>query len=423
MKTIVRTLRKSAAVAVCMAGVLFAGCGLDKSGVDPITGPSAPAEFGLSVTLTATPDQLPRDGASQSTITVFVRDAAGKPVSGQRLSVASTVGTLSQSDVVTGPDGKATFTFRAPPFGTVGNAAIIQVTPLGGDGTAQGRNVSIVLTGGSNSTAPTAAFTFSPAVPTLQEPVTLDATTTTDEGSQCGDACTYTWDMGGEATVTGRVISYRFRAVRTYAVTLTATDSTGSSGKTTQSVGVTTGSEPVAAFTSSPANPGQFEAVQFNASTSRAGAGTGRTIVSYAWKFGDGATASGATASHAYSVVGTYQVSLTVTDSVGLTNTVTNPITIINGLTASFTISPSPSSTTRETIFDAEGSQGSDTGFGTRNPITQYIWNFGESTDTETTSNRLIGHTYSRAGIYTVTLTVVDNANRRATTTRSITIN
>ena len=101
----------------------------------------------------------------------------------------------------------------------------------------------------------------------------------------------------------------------------------------------------------------------------------------------------------------------------------TNPVTVVNGVTASFTISPSPSSTSRQTIYDAEGSQGSNSGFGTRNPISQYIWNFGETTDIETTSNRLIGYTYSRAGIYTVTLTVVDTANRRATTTRNITVN
>jgi PKD repeat protein len=302
----------------------------------------------------------------------------------------------------------------------VGNSVTVQVVPLGGDGSSRPRNLSIGLIG-SNATAPAPQFSFNPEAPILQEPVAFDASATTDEGVTCGDACTYACDFGGEATAAGRVVTYRFLAVRTYAVRLTVTDPGGATASATQNVTVSTGDEPAAQFTFSPASPGQFETVNFTAATSRAG--TGRSIASYEWRFGDGATATGINATHAYNVVGVYNVTLTVTDTAGLKHTVTNPVTVVNGVTASFTISPSPSSTSRQTIYDAEGSQGSNSGFGTRNPISQYIWNFGETTDIETTSNRLIGYTYSRAGIYTVTLTVVDTANRRATTTRNITVN
>src|SRR5215207_4742920 len=56
--------------------------------------------------------------------------------------------------------------------------------------------------------------------------------------------------------------------------------------------------------------------------------GTGSTdaegaIFSHAWKFGDGDTYNGATATHTYATPGTYQVALTVTDLKGATNTVT----------------------------------------------------------------------------------------------------
>lgn len=44
------------------------------------------------------------------------------------------------------------------------------------------------------------------------------------------------------------------------------------------------------------------------------------SIVSYDWDFGDGVTVGGVTTNHAYSAVGIYTVTLTVTDNVGLTD-------------------------------------------------------------------------------------------------------
>ena len=57
------------------------------------------------------------------------------------------------------------------------------------------------------------------------------------------------------------------------------------------------------------------------------GGGEG-TIVSWAWNFGDGTSASGPYPAHVYAAPGTYAVTLTVTADDGLTSTVSHPVTV-----------------------------------------------------------------------------------------------
>lgn len=52
------------------------------------------------------------------------------------------------------------------------------------------------------------------------------------------------------------------------------------------------------------------------------------SIVAYAWRFGDGSTASGATAAHTYNAAGSYTAELVITDNSGMTATRSTTITV-----------------------------------------------------------------------------------------------
>lgn len=77
---------------------------------------------------------------------------------------------------------------------------------------------------------------------------------------------------------------------------------------------------PVASFTYFPFDPEVNETITFDASGSSDPDGS---IITYEWDFGDGTTGAGEFATHSYVSEGFYNVSLTVTDNDGLTDTAT----------------------------------------------------------------------------------------------------
>ena len=407
-------------VAVAVAAVLTSACGLDKQTQPSLIGP---ADGGQSIQLTATPDQLPRDGSSQAVVTVLARDVSNRPIVGQRLILAlangSPAGTgLSQTEVTTNSQGTATFTVSAPTAGSTGNQIVIIATPVGTNAdNTNPRSVAIAVNP-PNGTAPTAAFTFSPTTPEIGQVVTFDASTTTDEGSPCG-SCSFFWDFGGDGTGTGRIATHVFTAAGPYTVRLTATDSAGTTGPTAQqTVTVSAASIPTGlSVASSPNPPIAKQAATFTASATPA---ANHRIVTYQFDWGDGGSASTSNSpviQHTYSSGGQFLLTLTVRDDLGQSATRSQVITVSSGLTAAFTFNPASPTNGQTVTFDASTSSSS-----VASTITDYAWDW-ESDGTYDTngSSPIATHSFS-SGVFRVTLRITDNRGAQQTVTQTITV-
>ncbi|MDQ3207644.1 MAG: PKD domain-containing protein [Gemmatimonadota bacterium] len=206
---------------------------------------------------------------------------------------------------------------------------------------------------GTSNQNPTAAFT---EVCTQLSCVFTDASADTD-----GTITGWSWNFGDGATATVQAPpAHVYAAAGPKTVTLTVTDDDGGTNTATRTVTVNAGPAnvaPTASFTFVTPNCTAGTPCGFHSTSTDADG----TVAGWAWNFGD-ATTPGETedVTHTYAAAGTYTVTLTVTDNLGLASTAATQQLVVSapasqdctttGRTAACTLTPSARVTIKITV-------------------------------------------------------------------------
>lgn len=258
---------------------------------------------------------------------------------------------------------------------------------------------------------PSAAFATTPTSGTAPVNVSFDASGSTAYAGATING--YSWNFGDGQTATGKTTSHVFASGGTYAATLTVTDSRGRNATTTQNLVILSPIPPDANFTMTMLHGPTPRGVTFNAASSSPGSGE---ITNYSWVYGDGQTATGMIVDHVYAASGTYNATLTVTNSAGITNSESHSVTVIGGPTARLSATPTTGTAPLIVNFDASASSGESPA-----TITSYEWNFGDGVSTNSV-NGSVTHVYADAETYAPTVTVTDNNTNTSFATASIVV-
>lgn len=226
----------------------------------------------------------------------------------------------------------------------------------------------------------------------------------------------YEWNFGDGGKASTKTATHIFKDAGDYDVNLTVISSIKEKGSATQryTVKAPAGS-PVPFIKTTPEAKDNIVEVQapadviFDASKSK---DPNDNIVEYAWDFnGDNKTDdANAITSYKFTTAGTYNVTLTVTDSSNL-STKTQIVVKVSapGLKADVSADPISGVVPLTVNFDASGSS-YPTG-----KIVSYEWDFGDGTDPRIDSAK-VSHQFTAIGTFTAKVTAITNDNKKAPT-------
>lgn len=345
-----------------------------------------------SILMSANPSVLP-PGGSTTVITATAVGVTGAPMPGKTITLNTTAGELTPpGPLVTDSNGNITATLTTTAEATV-TASYQTVTK------------SITITVGENQ-PPVAAFAFSPQNPFSGQTIHFTSTSTDPENTPM----TYHWNFGDGKSGTGEAVdhSYTVAAATEFKVILTVTDSDNAQSIAEAAVPVAVHKPPEPSFSFTPEKPLAGDTVQFISEVKQ---GDGDiTDNSYKWDFGDGTVVRHrAHPSHKFEDSAVFNVTLTVTDSYGITAAISKPVPVGNidntPPTAGFVFSPANPYSGDTIYFNASDSTDPD---GT---IENYHWNFGDgqTVSSKDETNPTHSYTVNNQTTFVVTLTVTDD--------------
>ena len=210
------------------------------------------------------------------------------------------------------------------------------------------------------------------------------------------NATEWNWDFGDEGNSTEQNPTHTYYTAGEYTVNLTVSNSHGTDSKLA-TITVSEPVPPVANFTSNVTSGDVPLSVQFTDLSENA--------TEWNWDFGDGNTSTDQNPMHTFSTAGEYTVNLTVSNEYG-TDLKAATITVLEKTilpVANFSANPTSGRAPLNVKF-------TDTSTGTP---TRWKWNFG---DGKTSTQQNPTHKYSKAGNYTVALTVSNAAGSNTVT-------
>jgi PKD repeat protein len=285
-------------------------------------------------------------------------------------------------------------------------------------------NFSEIVSVFDTSTSPPTSEPLTAAITTASQQGVAPFTLTFDGSTSTGSISSYNWSFGDGETATGATTPHIYQLPGTYTATLTVSNASGQTHQASATITATdSGSPPntvtpptVVISSSSAVGEAPFT-VQFDGSGSTSAQ---PPIVSHVWDFGDGANGQGATVSRTFTTAGTYNTTLKVTDSAGLTNQASTPV-IINAPpdevnqepTSSFLATPLSGESPLKVTFNGSGSSDAD---GT---ISDYSWSFGDGTSASGVSAE---HTFTEEADYVVSLLVTDDKGATAVSFQTVSV-
>jgi len=290
----------------------------------------------FNVTLTVTDNNSASDSAL-TTVTIASETANLPPVANAGGPYTGTVEVTVSFDGSASSDPDGSIAAYSWDFGDGGTGSgptpghayasegIFDVTLTVTDDTGEtGTDTTSVTIGAADVNQPPVADLGGPYGGTMGVAVSFDGRASHDPD---GDIAAYDWDFGDGATAAGPTPVHTYTSDGTYEVTLVVTDNEDATDSATASITIGVGNQPPVADPGGAYDGAVGVDVWFDGSASYDPDGN---IAAYDWDFGDGNQGSGPSPTYSYANAGMFNVTLTVTDNEGVTDSATTTVTIIN---------------------------------------------------------------------------------------------